>query len=262
MTEHFVPYDIAFKLQTLGFDELCLASFNGSKLLKHNISSAMMNNDYLERDIYDSRIPAPLWQQAFDWLESTHGISCEVVKQAPYKQTTTTYWYYMINDKDGKDLSDWHGRFNKIMMKAHQDASVHGNSLDEAVFNKHLYEDFFAFKSRYDAMYYALLMGIYYLKPSPRVIEERMRDVIDEMYATLDPLVADQNNVAIGRALSKYLKEFSDVCDESIISPMKTLMIITKSSNHSPIVKDKRDKVVNEYILAKKRIYGIKTELV
>ncbi len=61
MKEQFVPYDLALKLEELGFDEDCFMEW-----YQHETGYAELfkNSTYLPKHI----IPAPLWQQAFDWL--------------------------------------------------------------------------------------------------------------------------------------------------------------------------------------------------
>lgn len=57
----FVPYGLAVKLKELGFDEICIMSFN---YIPRNSNVRLVYGTVIE-EFY---MPAPLWQQAFDWL--------------------------------------------------------------------------------------------------------------------------------------------------------------------------------------------------
>lgn len=69
MKEQFVTYEIALKLKELGFDDICFCIYNRERSLR-------FNNMHNPKDRYkncklaknNGKIPAPLWQQAIDWL--------------------------------------------------------------------------------------------------------------------------------------------------------------------------------------------------
>lgn len=73
MEKQFVPYELAVKLEELGFDEECLASFiklsNGDTyLLVGEINSRVINelNNQFKTNKFE--VLAPLWQQSFSFL--------------------------------------------------------------------------------------------------------------------------------------------------------------------------------------------------
>ena len=145
MKREFTPYEIALTLKELGFDNECLGVYD-------NQTKELFLND--TRGLSVKEIPtiftlAPTFSQAFDFFEEKYFLSGETLKQAPYQKVTQPYWWYMIQDVNGDDLSDWQNRFGAILDKAHQD--IEGNFVDDDEFAKFLYDDKFAFKTRNDA---------------------------------------------------------------------------------------------------------------
>lgn len=68
MEKQFVPYKLAVKLKELGFDEECLTCYcNHWKDLQPYLWD-VNQPDYGEYWDLNSKVYAPLWQQAFDWL--------------------------------------------------------------------------------------------------------------------------------------------------------------------------------------------------
>jgi len=65
MEKEFVPYELAVKLKELGFDEPCLAIYH---LMDKEI-------DFVDQTCQGTKWAlAPLWQQAFDWFSTNHGL--------------------------------------------------------------------------------------------------------------------------------------------------------------------------------------------
>ena len=71
MNKEFIPYEQALALKELGFDEPCLAFYNG----KNFLDSTQYDFDLCEstRDIGQC-INAPLYKQAFRWFREKHGL--------------------------------------------------------------------------------------------------------------------------------------------------------------------------------------------
>lgn len=70
MEKQFVPYELAVKLKELGFDDLCLARFNGGGFYMLPAYDPLRNSEIKEPWF----CTAPLWQQAFDWFRTNHDI--------------------------------------------------------------------------------------------------------------------------------------------------------------------------------------------
>lgn len=65
----FVPYEIGLKLKEKGFNEQCLAFFNG-------VGDDMIqpiDTDFINYRSIGDCVAAPLWQQVIDWLREKHG---------------------------------------------------------------------------------------------------------------------------------------------------------------------------------------------
>ena len=65
MEKEFVPYELALKLKELGFNEYCLAFY------WTDTTQLVCDNDFTGKHS-GVHLQAPLWQQAFDWLETKH----------------------------------------------------------------------------------------------------------------------------------------------------------------------------------------------
>lgn len=73
MEKEFVPYQEAMELKELGFDEACICMYNGYKHLKGNIIGSI-DGDYIKKEKWDERLPAPTFSQSFRWFREKHDI--------------------------------------------------------------------------------------------------------------------------------------------------------------------------------------------
>lgn len=71
MQEQFVPYEQALALKELGFNEECFGCYfhNNTNTVEYNPDGLPFNHNNR-----NSRISAPLWQQAFDWFRDKHNL--------------------------------------------------------------------------------------------------------------------------------------------------------------------------------------------
>jgi hypothetical protein len=91
MTEQFVPYEITQILIEKGFKEQCLAYYQNQTLIINALSN-------YELDKYKLGIPAPLWQQAIDWLRDVKKL--EIIVESGH--VDLGYSYHIYYTKDGK----------------------------------------------------------------------------------------------------------------------------------------------------------------
>lgn len=70
MEKQFVSYELALKLKELGFDELCLARWDGGGFYMLPAYDPLKNSEIEEAWF----CVLPLWQQAFDWIEKKYGL--------------------------------------------------------------------------------------------------------------------------------------------------------------------------------------------
>jgi hypothetical protein len=109
MTKEFIPYEQALALKELGFDEPCLAFWDGK-----NTDAFYFNvmrdasGDYTPFKKHDRLkwFGAPLYQQAFRWFREKHNLQAEMV----FSEKPDRFYYYMGNmitgDMDrGSDMS-------------------------------------------------------------------------------------------------------------------------------------------------------------
>lgn len=88
MNKEFVSIEIALQLKQLGFQDECLGfyyydgSFNSYRLIYTESSSDYMNV-----------VPAPLWQQVFDWLETK-----KVFISIEYVAPDTNEFHYRLDN--------------------------------------------------------------------------------------------------------------------------------------------------------------------
>lgn len=92
MEKQFVTYEIALKLKELGFDEDCLARFYMGEF---QLEFSPENYPYKEVNSFH----APLWQQAIDWFDETHGIVIS------YNNYRSGFYWAEISNKKGEILT-------------------------------------------------------------------------------------------------------------------------------------------------------------
>jgi hypothetical protein len=71
LKKEFVPHDIALEMQSIGFDKPTICVFNSYEQLKGCIISSM-NGDYIKKDKWDDRLPAPTFSQCFKWFRENY----------------------------------------------------------------------------------------------------------------------------------------------------------------------------------------------
>jgi hypothetical protein len=108
MEKEFVPYELAVKLKTLGFDEPCLGYYTHNEKLC-SYGSNEINIEYLfctHKDIYKTYSLAPTFSQAFRWFRENHGAVCEIIRKEDYNCLEFMGWIY-IDDKKININSYW-----------------------------------------------------------------------------------------------------------------------------------------------------------
>lgn len=72
--KQFVPYKIALAIKELGFNEMCIATFDEDK--DFDLQNFEQNYDTFPSHI----IAIPLWQQVIDWLREKYDINIVIHK--------------------------------------------------------------------------------------------------------------------------------------------------------------------------------------
>ena len=81
MKKEFVPYELAVKLKTLGFDEPCLGYYTHNEKLC-SYGSNEINIEYLfctHKDIYKTYSLAPTFSQVFRWFREKYNIHSFII---------------------------------------------------------------------------------------------------------------------------------------------------------------------------------------
>ena len=104
MNDQFIPYELALQLKGLGYNEISLfcydIAYEGNPSLSH--CPHLLLNNQLE-GFENEPISAPLWQQAFDWLDKEFGL---FVSFGKIDNTRNFYYDFMIIDSKNRDYND------------------------------------------------------------------------------------------------------------------------------------------------------------
>ena len=95
ITSQFVPYELAVKLKELGFDEECFGYY---RIDEKFVALTNYHENYNDSD---SRISAPLWQQAFDWFRDKYRYSSII----PFNGSDHYYWWITECNSFGLDIN-------------------------------------------------------------------------------------------------------------------------------------------------------------
>jgi hypothetical protein len=99
MNKEFVPYEQALALKELGFNEETICVYNSYKQLKGVIISSM-DGDYIKKDKWDDRLPAPTYQQAFRWFREKHNIDISInTVYSKYNENTSKKYGGVIDNE-------------------------------------------------------------------------------------------------------------------------------------------------------------------
>lgn len=127
MENQFVPYELAVKLEELGFNEPCLMhwfqywahelpkNLRGGEMIANEgnpIRLSRITTPELNRDL---KCGAPLWQQAFDWFRKKHGLHA-IVYQVELEDKSIM-WYWDIVDNGSEE-----GVYEEPLCKTYEEA--------------------------------------------------------------------------------------------------------------------------------------------
>ena len=94
MNREFIPYEQSIELIELGFDESCLAFYNGRFLEPTNYDF----DDCSTKDIGRCYV-APLYQQAFRWFRKKHELSSWIYNSDASKSFYRYFYTILFNDR-------------------------------------------------------------------------------------------------------------------------------------------------------------------
>jgi hypothetical protein len=95
MEKEFVPYELAVKFKALGFDEPCMAFYNG-RFLDYKIQGGDICSPYLSTENRGECPNAPTFSQAFRWFREEYGLQSNV--------SYGLIFSFVINNKSYEDF--------------------------------------------------------------------------------------------------------------------------------------------------------------
>jgi len=109
MKKEFVPYNESVILKDLGFDEPCVRLWNNKKI-PELVSWVKYGQQYTNSRVR-IRPTAPLWQQAFDWIEKHHKLKVfikwgsEYTQLGYYQDSVGEYLIGVFSTKDDANIT-------------------------------------------------------------------------------------------------------------------------------------------------------------
>jgi hypothetical protein len=117
----FTSFSISKKLKELGFDEICLTSYNPNKELVEIFSSAIqgakLEKYYVKNSlIHNMFVAASTWEQAFKFFRDKYKISGYMI---PNNSISGKRGYEFAIDIDYNDFieGDWYNSYNKARLE-------------------------------------------------------------------------------------------------------------------------------------------------
>lgn len=104
MEKEFIPYEQALILKELGFDELCLARFDGGGFRMLPAYAPLKNSEIKEAWF----CVAPLYQQAFDWFRIRYNINPQIAF-CEYSIQSCNGWSFTITNPTKRQ--NWIGKY-------------------------------------------------------------------------------------------------------------------------------------------------------
>jgi hypothetical protein len=95
MEKEFIPYEQALALKELGFDEPCFFSYDYWNT--ERLANTYYN--YVNYNVREKSVSAPLYQQAFRWFREKYEFEFHI---GCYRHTSVKYYQVYIDDVLGK----------------------------------------------------------------------------------------------------------------------------------------------------------------
>ena len=155
MEKQFVTHEIAKQLKRLGFDEECLGIYC-PELDIHNVGVNWNTNNI--NDIKKEWCSAPLWQQVEDWFREKYRFHIEVLPISYSNNSKIAYFYQIDSDDPSTPIYDYQDKYSEVLTASEQD--VPGNYLNDALYDKNIFEMDFAYVTYQEAREKAILKAI------------------------------------------------------------------------------------------------------
>jgi len=92
MEKEFVPYELALRMKQLGFDEPCLAWYDGRYTSSINENYCKNSEEWLNT----IHCAAPLFQQAFRWFREKYDLHYQLIPFFSDKESHAVDYYLAI----------------------------------------------------------------------------------------------------------------------------------------------------------------------
>lgn len=149
MNKYFVPKKESKELQQLGFDEDCLAFYNGNFL-----ESTEYDFDSCNSKEVGLCTKAPTYSQAFRFFREKYDLHVQIRKENYFQQSAYEYFHFDISRGQDTDITKQEELLGEIFEESSQD--IPGNHLNDEKFSKLIFERKFAFKTYEEIESYCL----------------------------------------------------------------------------------------------------------
>ena len=143
--KEFVPYEEAFALKELGFNEPCL----GYYLCRNSafgIDDLEITTECIDLVRYDyASCVVPTFSQAFRWFRDNHDLHVQIRKQNYFHESKYEYFHFDISKGEEDDITKQSVLLDSILDECTQD--IPGNHLNDEKYSKLIFEKRFAFKT-------------------------------------------------------------------------------------------------------------------
>ena len=137
--KEFVPYEEAFALKQLGFNEPCFGYWKSKNWL---IQEKTRTDGYTHAD---QECSAPTFSQAFRWFRDNHDLHVQIRKENYFHESKYEYFHFDISKGEENDITQQSVLLDSILDECTQD--IPGNHLNNEKYSKLIFEKRFAFKT-------------------------------------------------------------------------------------------------------------------
>jgi hypothetical protein len=142
--DKFVPYDLSLRLKNLGFDEPCFATYFTIGAWQIDCTEGALNLNNNKPTEYS--ILAPLWQDAFDWLDEKFNMYPLIYTIYPTKDNPNKFYTYGITTLNDELLVDANEIFGDLLEQCYQ--NIQGNYVNQEKLNDLIFTSGFGFKEK------------------------------------------------------------------------------------------------------------------
>jgi hypothetical protein len=141
--DKFVPYDLAERLKNLGFDYVCFAIYRPEEI---GVSIKYVDENFRQISNALGYTLAPLWQDAFDWLDEKFNMYPLIYTIYPTKDNPNKFYTYGITTLNDELLVDANEIFGDLLEQCYQ--NIQGNYVNQEKLNDLIFTSGFGFKEK------------------------------------------------------------------------------------------------------------------